>query len=326
MNYVVDEKFFSRKRRTGRNADAQLDYIITATHTQDAWDAETTYGPSSGVVYEGLEYWSLQPNNLNKVPPDEPDWWVETDMEDAATIALGSEAPATYQGLVRVDRNVQRIAPFAWDGIARYGRFARAAPEVEDEIYSFDTSGGTQHITQALATRAFALSGETAPDHNEVIGGDGERVEGVDITVKAYAFEHAHYYDNSDVTAAYVARLRDITGFVNNANWVDDKGITHAKGEALFLGARGSQRGTEDWEIEFRFAAIKNRGEFSVGSVTVTEDGNDVAKYGWEYMDVKYRNAEDATAKTIVPRPYAVLIHQVYEYEDFAKLEHDWTP
>ena len=87
-----------------------------------------------------------------------------------------------------------------------------------------------------------------------------------------------------------------------------------AAGECLFLGASGSKRGEEDWEITFRFAASPNRTGITVGDIT------GIAKKGWEYLWVRYADAEDAAAKALVKKPVAVYVEKVYEDGDFSGL------
>ena len=79
-------------------------------------------------------------------------------------------------------------------------------------------------------------------------------------------------------------------------------------------GPAGSKRGDEDWEITFRFAASPNKTGLTVGDIT------GIDKKGWEYMWVRYADAEDATAKAIVKKPVAVYIEKVYEEGDFSQL------
>lgn len=87
-----------------------------------------------------------------------------------------------------------------------------------------------------------------------------------------------------------------------------------AAGECLFLGASGSKRGAEDWEITYRFAGSPNRTGLVVGPIT------GISKKGWEYMWVRYADSEDAAARTIVKKPVAVYIERVYEEGNFAAL------
>lgn len=79
-------------------------------------------------------------------------------------------------------------------------------------------------------------------------------------------------------------------------------------------GASGSKRGEDDWEITFRFAASPNKTGLTVGDIV------GINKKGWEYMWVRYADAEDAAAKAIVKKPVAVSVEKVYEEGDFSTL------
>jgi hypothetical protein len=79
-------------------------------------------------------------------------------------------------------------------------------------------------------------------------------------------------------------------------------------------GAAGSKRGAEDWEITYKFAASPNRTGIVVGEIT------GISKKGWEYMWVRYADAEDAAAKAIVKKPVAAYVEKVYEDGNFGVL------
>lgn len=87
-----------------------------------------------------------------------------------------------------------------------------------------------------------------------------------------------------------------------------------AAGECLFLGAAGSKRGDEDWEITFRFAGSPNVTGLSVGPIT------GISKKGWEYLWVRYADVEDDNAKALVKRPVAAYVEQVYDAGNFGAL------
>jgi hypothetical protein len=80
----------------------------------------------------------------------------------------------------------------------------------------------------------------------------------------------------------------------------------------LFLGASGSKRGEEDWEITFRFAASPNVTDLTVGDI------ENIDKKGWEYLWVRYTDAEDQNV--LVQQPVAVYVEKVYELADFGAL------
>jgi hypothetical protein len=235
---------------------------------------------------------------------------------DEVKAALYAASPIFFDGLVRLSREISPVFVDVanpdisiWDGTVRYG-VRRREPETGQSQFSFDTGGGTQHITQSLRTvYGYAPPGRTAPNFHGAIGVTKDSVEGVDITVPVYNFSETHYLDNVYVTGAYKVNLFRLTGKVNNASF---RGL--AAGEVLFLGASGSKRGKDDWEITFRFCASPNRTNITIGNIT------GIAKKGWEYMWVRYEDVEDTEAQSLVKRPLAVYVEQVYEYGDFSCL------
>ena len=181
----------------------------------------------------------------------------------------------------------------------------------EDETqYTFETGGATAHITQSLGTIArYAAAGQTAPDFQGAIGVNGDSIDGTDITIPVYNFTETRKMFASTVTAEYKLALFMATGKVNNAQF---KGF--AAGEVLFLGASGSKTGAEHWEIAYKFAASPNVTNLPVGPITVA------SKKGWEYLWVRFRDANDGAAKTLVKRPAAAYVERVYESADFSTL------
>lgn len=228
-----------------------------------------------------------------------------TDIE--AKEALANTAPVLYDGLKRHSWSVEPLGPGLWDGSVRY---AKKDNEEGDSSFSFDTGGGTQHVTQSLQTvGSYAPSGQQAPNCHGAIGVTHDSVEGVDVTVPIYNFAETHYLDPAMVTGAYKAALFALTGKVNSSAF---RGF--AAGEVLFLGASGSQRGEEDWEITFRFAASPNITGLEIGPIS------GVDKRGWEYLWVRYADSEDTDAKALVKKPVAVYVEQVYPTASFAGL------
>src|SRR5437868_4597716 len=72
--------------------------------------------------------------------------------EDDLTVKLLVEAssPPFYAGLVRQSYHVSHLGGGVWDASVRYGK--KEPKEPGDLTFSFDTGGGTQHITQSLST------------------------------------------------------------------------------------------------------------------------------------------------------------------------------
>ena len=122
-----------------------------------------------------------------------------------------------------------------------------------------------------------------------------------------YNFSETHYLPAAFIDGAYKATLFALTGKVNGGSF---KGF--AAGEVLFLGASGSQRGNEDWEISYKFAASPNMTGLSVGALT------GIAKGGWQHLWVLYSDQVDQN--TLIKRPIAAYVEQVYWPGDFSLL------
>ncbi len=241
---------------------------------------------------------------------------ITTDVEARTELLIAS--PATHNGLVRSDAQVEEVHDRIWLGTVRYAPSSANPPQAGESSFAFETRGGTQHITQSLATVASYASPDlpgAAPDFGGAIGVTEDSVEGVDITVPVYTFSETHYLSDSAVTTAYKGTLFSLTGRVNDAPF---KGL--AAGECLFLGAAGTRRGGsggsggDPWEISFAFAGSPNVTGLSIGSIV------GIQKKGWEYLWVRYQAAEDATAKMLIRKPIAAYVERVYREGSFSAL------
>ena len=248
---------------------------------------------------------------------------MEAADEAAALAALIAQSPATWGNLVRKNCRVEPVGDGSsyWNGTVAYGG-ATSTRQTGTQTLSFDTTGGTQHITQAkehVSTTYY--EGDTPPDFQGAIGVTDDSVEGCDITVPQFSFAVTRYVSAVDLTETYVGNLFTLTGKTNNAAWsvtgtVQSVPLTlsFAEGEVLFLGASGSPRGDDSWEITLRFAASPNATDLLVGGITVP------AKKGWEYLWVQYKDAKDTNAKCIVKKPKRVIVDRVYDAGDFSLL------
>ncbi|MFN9374722.1 MAG: hypothetical protein ACK6D3_22775 [Planctomycetaceae bacterium] len=255
------------------------------------------------------EKWDSRPTNGGEQPSIEL-WFVidGTDDNMAAHAAMVDYSPGLYQGLIRQSTHVERIAEYSWEGSVRYG--LTEAKQAGQSQFVFDTGGGTQHVTQSLANVGrYGAPGTTAPDFQGAFGVSAEQVHGVDITVPVYLFSETNYFEDGVVTGTYKAALFGLTGTVNNGAF---RGF--ATGEVLFLGASGSNRGQEPWEISFKFAASPNVPNLTVGNIS------GISKGGWEYLWVRYSDQEDTLAKVLVKRPLAAYVERVYPFGDFSGL------
>jgi hypothetical protein len=174
---------------------------------------------------------------------------------------------------------------------------------------SFDTTGGTQHKTQAEAESRF---GSNAPDQQKAIGVDSNGVNGVDIVVPQLSWQESYDVPNSYVTSAWIRGVAGVTGTTNNAAF---RGFE--AGEVLFLGCSGSQewddqKGSGPWSLSFRFAASKNVTGETIGDIT------GIAKKGHEYLWVRYEDA--GSSGSLLKKPRAVYVNKVYKDSNFSAL------
>ena len=167
MPITVEEKYDSRQSTTGDNAQVTLTYIASGS-----------------------------------------------DDDLAIKSAVENFAPETYDGLPMQSVQIEPISEEYWDASVRYADSSSPSstsggtpdPGSNEYTYSFDTMGGTQHITQSLDTvGSYADSSiPSAPDFHGAIGvsntnGNAE-VQGVDITVPIYNFSETHYLTVEQVT------------------------------------------------------------------------------------------------------------------------------
>lgn len=231
------------------------------------------------------------------------------DSETDAATALAATAPALYAGLPRQRREITTVFFDAaaldkniFKGIAHYGRVTET-----DFVTSFDTTGGSQHVTQSLHTSSY---GTAPPDMQGAIGFDGERVNGTEIVIPAFTFRETHVKTTTAVNTAYRNTLANLTGCVNNASF---RGF--AAGEVLFRGAAGrtfNDEGTLKWQMEYTFAASPNRTGMTIGGIT------GVAKSGWDYLWTLY--GDDVDQSRLVQKPVAVYVERLYPQADFSDL------
>jgi hypothetical protein len=174
---------------------------------------------------------------------------------------------------------------------------------------SFDTTGGTRHMTQAFGESRF---GTGAVDQKMAIGVDSNGVNGVDVVVPQLQWQESYDVPNSYVTSSWIRGVAGVTGTTNSSAF---RGFE--AGEVLFVGCTGSQewddqKGRGPWSLAFRFVAEKNVTGQTIGDIT------GVSKRGHEYLWVRYEDAVDTNV--LLKKPKAVYVNKVYRESDFSAL------
>ena len=248
-------------------------------------------------------------NSGNYMTADIPYFIFDVADEDAAITFAKDNVPETCNEMplesIEID---ERINVNTFKISAQYKAENLELPQIDtsdNASYTFDTTGGTKHMTQSLDTMASYPGG--VPNYEGAIGYDGENINGVDVTMPVMNFSETHYLSDKKVTTKYKKIIAELTGTMNNKSF---KG--YDAGEVLFLGASGSKRGDGYWEITYKFAVSVHKRNFEVGEISIP------CKRGWDYMWVRYE--DDVADDNLIKKPTAVYIEQVYEFEDFGYL------
>jgi hypothetical protein len=232
--------------------------------------------------------------------------------QQISTVGYGWQYPGVADAQLWAESySIAFLGDNAWQVTINYEKTGAepATPDPMKRARSFDTTGGTQHKTQAEAERKY---GTNAPDQQKAIGVDGNGVNGVDIVVPALQWQEQYDVPNAYITAAYVRGLAGLTGTTNNAAF---RGFE--AGEVLFVGCSGSQewddeKGKGPWSLSYRFVASKNVTGETIGSI------GGIDKKGHEYLWVRYEDS--VSGSNLLKTPKAVYVNKVYKDADFSAL------
>jgi hypothetical protein len=185
---------------------------------------------------------------------------------------------------------------------------------------SFDTTGGTQHITQAESEVGYPSGFGGANYQFMAIGVDANGVNGVDVVVPQLQWQEQYDVPNAYVTSDYIKSLASLTGTVNNAAF---RGF--AIGEVLFIGCSGSQewddqKGRGPWNLSYRFIASPNAGAGQTLPARSIGDITGIEKKGHEYLWVKYEESVSGAGNALLKKPKAVYVNKVYREGNFSSL------
>jgi hypothetical protein len=254
-------------------------------------------------VPDGITYTANPPTQTHKLKIAEV-----ADKDTAMGLAMAS-TPAivstAFGVLYRQDVRVSRAAYNQWMVEVPYGQRQN---ETGEWTWSFDTTGGTVHITQAKEeVRRYPAA--TAPDQLGAIAVDGDEVKGVEIVIPAMKINVEYSHPLGVMTLAKAKFLANITGTVNSTPF-----LTFAPGEVLFLGANGADGTTSDAKVGYQFAMSANADSMTIGAVV------GVAKRGWEVAWIRYQDTITSADGKDQPTRVAkyVYVDRVYEVIDMA--------
>ena len=206
--------------------------------------------------------------------------------------------------LPRSNHSLTQTGEQVWEATVLYSSLD--PQQAEEGEFSFDTTGGTTRTIQALAQERYG--GDPAPNVGLLIGATKDGVEGVDVTIPAYAWTETWKFDFAQVNTAFRRNIYLLTGATNDAPFRD-----FATGEVLFFGATGSRRG-EKFDVTYKFAASPNVTGLTMGSIT------GIRKDGWDYLWARFVDEFDSTANVTRKKPVGAYVARVYGRRSFGGL------
>ncbi len=227
--------------------------------------------------------------------------------------------PTIYSNLYRQKIHLNNEGGGLWDVRVPYGPIATGKGAESQEggslayALSFDTTGGTAHVTQAKEhIKDYAKPGvddENAPNHKGAINVTENGPEGTDIVVGQFAWREQHEMPIARVSFDYANILKAITGRVNVNPF---RGFP--MGTVRFDGAVGGASSKDPTLAELTFHFTQS--DHSFDAVPNFKPG--IAKMGWEYLWMEYERVEDTDSSTMVGTPLAVHIEGVVSAADFS--------
>lgn len=169
--------------------------------------------------------------------------------------------------------------------------------------FRFSSSGGTLHITHSRET-VNKYPG-TARTMNQAIDVGRDNVpRGADVVIPALKMSYTFKHPLGMVNEAYANALYEVTGTANDAVW---HGMQ--PGEALFLGADGSDGTDAEAEVTFHVIREKNLQDLTIGGISgIRKDGHDFLWVHWQ---------DDAVDGKPGVKPRAVYVERLYRRINF---------
>lgn len=219
----------------------------------------------------------------------------------AYAAGLTPEVVATAEGILY--RENISVMPRGYNSIDVEIAYGSRQNKTGEYRLSFDTQGGTVHLTNSRQT--VASYGTSPPDHKQAIGVEGDDVKGVDVVIPALVVNVHFKHPLGVITLDRIKTFAQYTGSVNSAPF-----LSFATGEVLFLGCRGTEGSDTETEIEYSFAMSQNISNLTIGDLTITE------KQGHDYLWIAYKPA--VSNNRAAQQPEFGYVERIYPRADLA--------
>jgi len=171
---------------------------------------------------------------------------------------------------------------------------------------AWDTTGGTEHRTQAKSERVIPAG----TDFQGAINVSGTSVQGIDVVVPTMRYTETWIMPlEIGLSTEYVDNVFSTTGKLNKSKF-----RAFAPGECLFMGARAQWSGDQPYvPVTFEFQARPHNANYELDGLPST------TKKGWEYVWIKY--TPDANNNTGVQKPECYIFDTLYDEAEFSLLK-----
>lgn len=282
----------SVQRETGANPRVVWQFIIRgATDASDAYDELFTYLSTHFLDADGnIASYNIPLDSIRITTTDSNYFY---------------EGEATFAYPPDVDASDEDINDPGY-----------AQPDVDELDYSYNTTGGTSHLSYSLAT--LGRAGANLRDFGGGIGWNGEGFDGVDVVTPRVEFSISVNWPSSFFTQAYRLTLANATGSINSALWHG-----FAAGCVLFKGVQANPRSFKRtlsdgstvndyyWRAVYQFEAAP--------ATSVVFNGTTLVKRGFDYLWKLSEKIEGANGN-LETQVVQVNVEQVYPEFDFSNL------
>ena len=232
----------------------------------------------------------------------------ETEVRNHAVAATPDIVASPELGLLY--RNDIAIKSEGWHlyGVEiSYGRLPSLKGQSKGELkLNFDTTGGTVVLSTSRGTKIHSANGHY-PDHRGAINVKGDEIRGVPITIPILKISVQVDHPRGVIGLPRIKGLAYNTGRVNSKPF-----LTFAPGEALFLGAQGTDSINSGASANYHFGMSMNEEDLSIGQMA------NIAKAGHDYVWIKF---EDVISDvTLAKRPVQAYVEKVYRTADLAAI------
>ena len=233
------------------------------------------------------------------------------DNEAEAVALVAGAAPLT--AVLPLGKTITRQG-FSWeidegDLVVVTVKYNESTPPDEFD-FSFDTTGKTEKITQAIRNVANYAASGTAPDFKGAIGVSKDGVEGCEIPTRSFKWTETHEVPLELLAfTGYAQVLEAVTGTKNAGGF---RG--RAARSCIFLGAQGGKKSADKGQVTYHFESGKHITGLSSGQIT------GIAKQAWDYLWYRFEEKEDAAAKALVKRATSAHVDEVIPEADWSVL------